>query len=263
MPVNISSAGGSMSQTATVAKAPNLSWLKKGQDATAAMAQAEYQAEVAKESADRMWRFFLEPGEERKITFLDGDLTPEGGLSAIVFHEHTVQIGPKKWENFACVAETENCPICASGNKADTVAAFTVCDHTPRTIKSGPKAGEVVEHQRKLFICKQSTFRDLRHYAAKRGGLRGWTIEVGRMSDKDARVGKSFQFVEQQSAETLASWGDLGQAADYAKELTYLTAAELVAAGIAKAITGPGYATHSHKPTINIGSNTAALADQM
>jgi hypothetical protein len=230
----------------TKTAAQPLSWLKKGSDASAAMQQAEYAAAAAKAASDRMPRFWLQAGEERTVTFLDGALDGSGGLECMVIHEHTIQVG-QKWDNFICVAESENCPICAAGSRADTVALLTVVDHTPYTFTKGPNVGKVVKDVRKLYVAKQSTFRELKHYALKRGGLRGWTVEIGRMSDTDARVGKSFQFITQQTPETLTGWGELGHPADYGKELRYMTAEELLKNGIGKAISGPGY----NKPAIS------------
>jgi hypothetical protein len=257
MPINVAVKSATKSPAAPP---PTTSWMKKGVDATAAMQTAEYAAKAAKEAADKMRRFWLEAGEERTVTFLDGDLSADGGLDCVVLHEHFVQLGPKKYEQFICVQDTENCPLCASGNRADTVAVFTIIDHTPYTIQSGPNQGKTISNVRKLYVAKPSTYRDLKVWAAKKNGLRGWTVEISRQSDQDARVGKMFNFVERQTPDTLTEWGELGQPADYAQELTYLTADQIVATGACKAISGPGYS----KPGVSMPSKVdQAASDQM
>lgn len=222
-----------------------ISFLKTGQAAHKAMAAEEAKAELAKQEAGKMWRFRMAPGEDRKITFLDGSLDENNMLAVPMFYEHTLQVGGK-WKNFVCTDEQEPCPICAKGDdKPALVGVMTVLDHTPAVIKSGPKAGQTIQHTRKLFVAKKDTIAMLTKIAVKRGGLTGCTFDVARGGEKTAAVGSQFDFTEKLDLTVIAKKYGLkleeAQPADYQAEIVYHTAAELLELGIGKAASGPGY----------------------
>jgi hypothetical protein len=215
-------------------------WMKTGKAAQHAIEQADAKAEAAKAEAGKMFRFWMPADDERKVTFLDGTLDADGLLDIPMWDEHRVKIAGD-WENFACTANTEPCPVCNAGDsRATLVGALTVIDHSPYTIKSGPNAGKVVKNSRKLFVCTRQTIKLLNKQAAKRGGLKGCTFEISRTGDKEPGVGNQFEFVEKH--EDMAAFAaGLGlkleevQPADYANEITYRTADELLKLGIGKA----------------------------
>ena len=229
----------SVTMTKVLPAAP--SWLKSGKEAHT-IAQAEQAAkEVAMAASKMMRRFYMDVNEEKVVTFLDGVLDKDGILERFAFYEHTLQVGPR-WDNFICVGGQEVCPICAGGNKPAFVAVFTVINHTPYTIKKGPNQGKVVKDQRQLYVAKHTTLQQLQHFASKRGGLAGWKVEISRLTDKEARVGSTFQFMGKTELSDLAKkYGEEGVAGDYMKELRYLPAAELIKLGLGKAPSGPGY----------------------
>ena len=244
-----------MPVTITNASAATPSWAKVGSAANAAYNQAKFKQEQAAEASKRMWRFYLKVGEERAITFLDGDLDDEGVLNMFSFNEHNLQVAGE-WKQFVCVSDTEICPLCNSGNKPRFVGVLTVIDHTPYEIKKGPKAGQIIKNQRKLFVATFQTVERLRHFASKRGGLRGWKIEVSRLQDKDPAVGSTFQFENQTSPEKLVElYAENGVPADYSQEIAYLSAKELLGLGLGSAAKGPGF----EKKLVDV----EAAADQM
>lgn len=222
------------------------SWMKRGKAAKQALQEEEARAEKAREEAGKMWRFWMPPDEERKITFLDGDLDEEGMLDIPMFHEHSVKVNGQ-WENYVCTQESEGyCPICAKGdNKPALVGVMTVIDHTPHKIKSGPNAGKTIQHTRKLFVAKKQTIRNLSKLAVKRGGLTGCTFDVMRGDEKTASVGSQFDFDTKSTLEEIAAACDLDlekvQPANYDEEITYRTSEELVDLGLGQAPSGPGY----------------------
>lgn len=224
-----------------------LAFLKKGKAAKEALAYEEAQAELRKQEAGRMWRFWMPDGEDRQITFLDGELDDEGMLDIYMFYEHSVRVNGN-WENFVCTAdvdETQPCPICEKGDRPSFVGVMTVVDHTEHVIKKGPNAGKKVANQRKLFVAKQGTIRQLTKLAAKRGGLAGCTFDVSRTGDKEPSVGNQFDFVHKfDSYEEIAEHFGLKleevQPANYAEEIRYRTPEELVELGVGKALAGPG-----------------------
>lgn len=234
------------STKATAAKSSGLGFLKKGAAAKQALQQEEAKAELAKQEAGKLWRFWMPPEEERKITFLDGEVDEDGMLDINMYYEHQVKINGN-WENFVCTSEQEGyCPICDKGdNKSTLVGVMTIIDHTPHKIKSGPNAGKTIQNTRKLFVAKKQTLKILSKIAAKRGGLTGCTFDVSRGDDKTASVGSQFDFVEKNPLKAIAEELEMKiedvQPANYAEEISYRTADELVELGVGKAPSGPGY----------------------
>lgn len=228
----------------TVAKAPVLAFMKTGSAAKKALDEAEAKAEAAKEEIGKLWRFFLSPGEEKTIAFMDGEIGEDGMLTAPVFDEHEV------WRNgsadhFVCVAESEPCPICAEGeHRSALIGLLTVIELTPYKVKTGKNAGKIIQYSRKLYTPKRHTIAQLTKIALKRGGLTGCVFEVSRGGEKDAKVGSQFDFVEKLSMAELAQKYDLKiedcAPADYSKEITYRNAEQLVELGLGKAFGGPG-----------------------
>jgi len=217
-------------------KAP--SWMKTGSNAQAAMQHAEAQAEKAKEEAGKMWRFWMPPEEERKITFLDGDIGDDGMLAIPMFYEHRVKLDGK-WQNFVCVAEQEPCPLCESGESKQTLVGVLTCiDHTVHKIAKGPNAGKSIQNSRKLYVVTRNTIKILSKIAIKKGGLTGCTFDVSRTGDKEPSVGNQFDFVEKLSFPALMKKYDLKaedvSPADVGDEIIYRSAEELEQLGLGK-----------------------------
>lgn len=219
------------------------SWLSKGVETAKAMEQEEADQQARYEASKKMWRFFLKPGEEARITFVDGEMTQHGTLDAVSFKEHMV-FRNGKWENYICTFKNEGtCPICDTDDRPSWVAALTIIDHREFKSKTGDKT---YKDTPKLFICKKDTFKTLQHLAAKRGGLAGCTFDVIRGGKKTAAVGSQFDFISKGDLDELAGAYirkddegkeySLFQPADYAKELTYIDADTLKKMGFGIAI---------------------------
>lgn len=228
-----------------------VSFLKTGSEAKEAMVHEEAKAEAYKAEAGKMWRFYLKDGEERKVTFLDGTLDEDGMLDDTRFYQHMVQHNGS-WTNYVCTADvdkTQPCPICERGNdfRPSLVGVLTVIDHTPHTIKNGPKAGQIIKDQRKLYVAKKGTIQHLAKLAGKRGGtLAGCTFDISRTGDKEPGVGNQFDFVEQHGSieELMEAFGISAedcQPANYMDEITYYSPQELIDLGVGKALGGTGY----------------------
>jgi hypothetical protein len=216
-------------------------WLKSGADAAAGLVAEETRVAAAKEASGKMKRFWLKENEEKVVTFLDGDLGPDGSLQFVSFHEHNLQVNGQ-WQQFICTKDVEPCPLCNTGEKSSYMGVFTVINHSPYVIKNGPNAGKVLKDFRSLYAATFTTLQKLRHFASKRNGLTGWRVEISRMADKDPKVGSMFQFMGHQTkAELVEVYKEEAEPANYGKELTWMSAAEIVKLGIGKPITGPGY----------------------
>lgn len=217
-------------------------WMLKGKSAQAAMQEADAKAEIAKSEASKLFRFWLNDGEEAAITFLDGNLDQDGMLEGLTFYEHTIQFAGK-WQNFICTnsgtsQSQEPCPICEGGDQPALVTAFTIIDH--RTYQGKSKNGEpgkVYKDTKKLLLATRTSFKVLQKLASKLGGLAGQTFEVSRSDSQKPRIGDVWVPVQKRSMKDLsAQFGEEAVALpDYAHELTYRTRAELLKMGIGKA----------------------------
>lgn len=185
-----------------------IKWMAQGTESAKMAQQAEAAAEAEKESRGKLWRFMLKEGEEARITFVDGDPTPDGFLIPPRFYEHTLQLN-NRWDNFVCPEKTvpdagHKCPLCASGNRAALVALFTVIDHREIQLKGKDgKPGKVIKDQKRLLVAKPKSMELLAKIAQKRGGLARATFDVSRMGDNSASIGSLFDFVEKNDLQTL------------------------------------------------------------
>ena len=240
---------------AVVKKSGGIIFLKRGAAAKQAVQVEDAKAEARRAEYGRLRRFYIGYNEDSQITFLDGKLDEDGVLDCPRFMEHKIRIGTD-WKNFACTAEIDTsgpCPICEAGDKASLVGVFTVIDHSTYTVKTGPNAGKTFTNQRKLFVAKEGTIKQLTKLAVKpeRNGLAGCTFDVSRGSENKhpPAVGDTFDFVTKHK--TLAAIAEKYnlkleecQPAVYdgpEGELVYLPAAKLIELGIGKAHVGVGY----------------------
>lgn len=225
----------------------SVSWLKTGEESAKIAAQEKIAAEKRKDETGKAYRFFLKVKEERKILFVDGQLSKHGVLLPPRLYEHTVNFAGE-WINVPCPEQTnpgqgEKCPICEGRDRADLVSLFTVIDLTPYTTKNGVS----IPYSRKLYVAKQQVFEMLNKFAVAlgKGGLRGQVFQVSRSTDKSARVGDVMipiqhmtdeeaksQFLNKFVAKDGTSKAEQKfEVLDYAKEITYRTSDQLRAAG--------------------------------
>jgi len=206
----------------------SVTFLKAGKEAHVAVAKAEKETAAKKAAAGEARRFWLPNDAETQITFLDGDLLPEGLIDTVTFWEHQLKLNGS-WQNwFVCTKDDEPCPICEDSDKySSLITLFTVIDHTKWT----DKQNVVHQHERRLFACKRDTFKRLQKLATKRKGLVGVTFDVARTGDKSAAVGNDFDFVEKLSLEDIGKKYNLKEKDlkpfDYSEVIKYHTADEL------------------------------------
>jgi hypothetical protein len=200
-----------------------VSYLKKGAQAAKEVSKAETQAELNK---SKVYRFWLPKDSDARITFLDGDLLPNGLIDGTVYHEHDVKINGKFGNPFVCIKEYEVCPLCEQGDNSSFVAAFTIIDH--RSYED--REGKTVKDTLRLFVCKLDTYKMLQKIATKRGGLAGCTFDVTRTGDKSANVGNMFDFVEKKQVAALLKKYKV-EVVDYEKAIPYRDEESLRALG--------------------------------
>lgn len=247
------------------------SWLLSGEQRKAAMAEATAQHEMTRSLHGTLWQWpwRLKMGEQGQATFLDGELDGEGLLAGQSFWMHTRRLN-NRWENFVCVAQfgREPCPICELGEKPSFVTVFTVIDHRPYQIQNGPKAGQVVQNQRKLFRAKANDLAVLQFQATALGGLAGVRFTIARIgSDEKKTSASGNQYTAVAAKVPLASlaqqYGEHGVPADYETEIPVLSAAQLIQLGAGKAPLGPGYAPSGGGGGGRAPFDVKAMADQI
>lgn len=223
-----------------------ITWLKTGAESANLAKHDEQEKEQQKAQQGLLWRFSLKDKEEGRITFIDGDLSPEGFLIPPRYYEHTLWDG-KTMTNYVCPEKTlpeagHKCPLCATNDRATLVAVFTVIDH--REFKS-KTTGKVTKDQKKLLVAKPLSMEMLTKIAVKRGGLAGCTFDVTRMGDKSASIGSMFDFVEKNPIDMLQksyveevevngqkTLVSLFVPADYQKEIVFKTPEEMLKMGV-------------------------------
>lgn len=237
--------------TTTITTNATPSWMMRGRAAHEAYAREAAEQEVRREAQRRLHRFRLDANEAARLTFLDGALDEDGLLAVPSLYEHSVQLAGR-WATFVCVGgggpgdqASGPCPICDSGRPPALVAAFTVIDHRPYTIRRGPRAGTVVVDQRKLFVAKKGTLARLQVKATELKGIDGTTMAVTRRDSGDGLspgVGTEFDVVERTPLDVLAErYGAEGVPANYEQEFPYLPASRLLALGLGRAPVAPAY----------------------
>lgn len=137
---------------------------------------------------DMIHRFWMPVGAEQHITFVDDLTHPNGYPLPFVFYEHQLHMNGS-WKNwYTCPGD--NCPLCKHGDRPSLVAAYTIIDHNEWT----DKKGGVHKDEKKVLMAKPGVNKLLRKYANKKGGLRGWKVEVMRKGSDSPNTGDSFDF---------------------------------------------------------------------
>ena len=236
-------------------KTGGIIFLKRGAAAKQAVQEEDAKAEARRAEYGRLRRFYIGYNEDTQITFLDGKLDEDGILDCPRYMEHKIRIGAK-WRNFTCTAEIDTtmpCPICEAGDKASLVGVLSVIDHSTYTVKQGPNAGKVYTNQRKLFVAKEGTIKQLNKLAVKpeRNGLAGCTCDVSRGAENKHApgVGDTFDFVTKYK--TVSAIGEkfnlkleecVPPVYDGPEgELVYIPPLKLIELGVGKAHVGVGY----------------------
>lgn len=235
-----------------------ISFLKQGADARKEV--DKFEELISNKGPDRFW---LKTGTNRTITFLDGVLMDSGLLQIVNCWEHNLKLAGNWGNIFACTQTEEPCPICQDGDSPYLAHFFTVMDHTVYTNNSG----EVIKNQKKMFVAKPTTVKQLQPLASEHGGLRGCTFEVTRVGDKAPNVGDHFEFVTKIGKQQMMA--DYGLALEdvtpynYAEEITCRSAADLASLGFGAGKVVQGGSSFSSPSTqSNYGGVPSGGADQ-
>jgi hypothetical protein len=212
---------------------PKVNFIMTGAQARHALQEAEQRAEENQKNSGKAFWFYLNKDESCQITFLDGDLAPDGLLALPMVQIHRMLYSGKP-QRFVCLTGLgqEPCPLCEGGDQPMLVALLTVIDHRKGKSSQGKEYQDTI----KIFAPTQKTLKVLNNIAKKRGGLTHCTFDVTRTGEKEPRVGNLFDFMAKQThAELVAKYGeDKAKALDYADEIVYRDRATLLKLNLVK-----------------------------
>ena len=174
--------------------------LKQEREAAAARREAA-QNQVRRFYVKKLERRGSEGYQEHEIVILDED-----ARNLPFAHEHVI---PGKGGNFRdskehiCVDDTDNCVLCRAReqnmgeefNKHPNYNMYgTILDLTPYTIQNGPRAGQVVDATRRMFVVGRDDIADYQRIFdlcyKKHGTTRGMVMVVTKNKKTDPRCGK-------------------------------------------------------------------------
>lgn len=186
-----------------------MAWYKQGKEGEE-QAEEEDKNRPTGDGDPKRYRFWLAPGKNTKVTFLDGE--------GFFFREHQYYKNGSwlNWETcISDIGEDEECPPCEEGNKYSYVAAFTVIDHT----KFKTRRGAEVTARKRLIVFK-STARNkvLKQKERREGNLKGCMFELSRFTDKECSTGEDFEFLERIDVEELKTLAPEGANAEETKK---------------------------------------------
>ena len=156
-------------------------WFVKGKEGFKKTKEIEKENEV-KRSLKTTSRFFLLPGEEATIVFLDS--YPFFCWVHQFKHEG-------KWNNFAtCIKEIGTCPLCEAGLTPTWTAHYTIID-----TRQFEYDGKVYKNTKKLFPAKGEVINIMADFLKKYKDLRGCVFKVKRYKDKEVNTGSHFEYL--------------------------------------------------------------------
>ena len=136
------------------------------------------------------FKWFLKPGEKRKGTILDKEVT-------FFAYEHTIKIGPKQYESVICRRSApdsdDHCPPCEEKIPRSFTIYLTIVDHKAEVDKRGRKH----QYQKKLLCAKGDAIDVIKTKLEKMGSLRltKWEIQRGS-ADNSPNVGTIWELIK-------------------------------------------------------------------
>ena len=148
-------------------------------------------------------RFWVSVGQSRDIIFLDDfawSFETDGRTNPVIpfcRHEYSVDLGggPDSWKNPVYITGTPtHCKPAELNYRRHYVGAMTVLDITPFVDKETNQT--VIRPRKRLLIATPTAMGLIERKKVSKSNLKGWKYSVGRLSNKDPRVGNDFESVE-------------------------------------------------------------------
>jgi hypothetical protein len=200
-----------------------------GKDGFANKRKLDHAAQVAKERAAS--RFWLKPGEEAVIIFLD--------TNPFFIYEHNLKLGGKYGNYFSCRKQMGICPIehTDSNLKPTYTGYLSIIDRREYTVERQGKV-ENRKDTRKLIPIKGTAIMVVEDLIKKHGDLTGRAFIVKRYTKDDPNCGIAFELVGKK-IDLVKNFGRDGSAPfDYMKVLKPPTDEELSVLGFTVSVAG-------------------------
>lgn len=213
---------------------------------------------------NKMFTFFVKPGEERKVIFLDFGIGTDGGPSGYAYHQHSLydENKPKKerYQSYVCLSDFDDedgrpmsCPLCEEGDEPKHIVCGAIIDLTPYKKADGT----VVPYSRMLYAAGPKSWGLLQKQWAKRKGLQGKVFEIGRAEKKSTATGDIFDYVDTITPEqALADYGvkvEDWTLPDYEDEIGILTEQQLREMGFGL---GPAAGSEQELPDVPVTTDS-------
>jgi hypothetical protein len=209
-------------------------WFQTGQEA---VDQANKKIDFTPQTR----RFYMKPGADATIVFLDGDNSDDEPIGN--YKEHQFESTTGRWPNFAsCTGAAGGCVFCKAGVRAYDAWPLTIIQIKPTWTD---RDGNEHKNQRKLLIAKKESMQRLLRQIEKREGLAGTVWSIYRSNQRAYTIGDDWEFDKKIGgdeemtgkerrraiAKKLEIDIDKCERIDYREELKPMTAEELEAAG--------------------------------
>lgn len=137
-------------------------------------------------------RFYMKPGEDATIIFLDGDNTEDEPIGN--YKEHQFESTSGRWPNFqSCTGAAGGCVFCKAGVRAYDAWPLTIIQVKPTWTD---RDGNEHKNQRKLLIAKKESMQRFLRQIEKREGLAGSVWNIYRSNQRAYTIGDDWEFVE-------------------------------------------------------------------
>lgn len=160
-----------------------MSFYVTGDDATKAMENEK----KAMQDRFKYPDFFIKPGMQANITFLDDD--------RFSVYEHMIFNG-KRPEVYTCMGD--GCPLCEVGNKRYLATFFTIIDHSEIQTKRG-----LIKNEKKLYRAKMRVAAKLEVRRKNLKGLKYKVFQVMRTDEKESAVGEDINYIKEVSPQLI------------------------------------------------------------
>jgi hypothetical protein len=137
-------------------------------------------------------RFYMKPGADATIIFLDGDNSEDEPIGN--YKEHQFESTSGRWPNFqSCTGAAGGCVFCKAGVRAYDAWPFSIIQIKPTWTD---RDGNEHKNQRKLLIAKKESMQRLLRQIEKREGLAGSVWNIYRSNQRAYTIGDDWEFVE-------------------------------------------------------------------
>lgn len=135
-------------------------------------------------------RFYMKPGSEATILFVDGDNVDSEPIGS--YREHGFVTKDGKWPNFCTCPGPKDCTVfCKVGIRPYDAWPFTIIQLSPAW---KDRDGKEHTNERKLLVAKKEAMQRILRHLSHRKGLVGTVWNIFRSGERAYTIGDDWQF---------------------------------------------------------------------